>query len=95
MFAGPGAISTVMLCVAKSQPTLVETVLQLNVVFASIFVTMGIAYVLLKNANRIFDHMGRMGTLAISCIMGLIRTAIAIQFLIGGIYSVLLSWNVI
>lgn len=95
MFAGPGAISTVMLYVAQSQPTLLETVLQLVIVFASVLVTVGIAYVFLRNANRIFDRIGRMGTLAISRIMGLILTAMAIQFLIGGIHSVLLSWNVI
>ncbi len=95
MFAGPGAISTVMLYVAQSQPTLMETVLQLVIVFASVLVTVGIAYVFLRNANRIFDRIGRMGTLAISRIMGLILTAMAIQFLIGGIHSVLLSWNVI
>ena len=95
MFAGPGAISTVMLYVAHSQPTLMENALQLSVVFASVFLTTGIAYIFLKNANRIFDRIGRMGTLAISRIMGLILTAMAIQFLIGGVHSVLLSWNVI
>jgi multiple antibiotic resistance protein len=95
MFAGPGAISTVMLYVAHSQPTLMENALQLSIVFASVFLTMGIAYVFLKNANRIFDRIGRMGTLAISRIMGLILTAMAIQFLIAGVHSVLLSWNVI
>ena len=95
MFAGPGAISTVMLYVSHSQPTLMENALQLSVVFASVFLTMGIAYVFLKNANRIFDRIGRMGTLAISRIMGLILTAMAIQFLIAGVHSVLLSWNVI
>jgi multiple antibiotic resistance protein len=95
MFAGPGAISTVMLYVAHSQPTLMENALQLSVVFTSVFLTMGIAYVFLKNANRIFDRIGRMGTLAISRIMGLILTAMAIQFLIAGAHSVLLSWNVI
>ncbi len=42
MFAGPGAISTVMLYVAQSQPTLMETVLQLVIVFASVLVTVGI-----------------------------------------------------
>jgi multiple antibiotic resistance protein len=95
MFAGPGAISTVMLYVANAQPTLLENILQLSIVFASIFVTMGIAYVFLKNANRIFDRLGRMGTLAISRIMGLILTAMAIQFLIEGVHSVLISWEVL
>ncbi|MCK5260979.1 MAG: hypothetical protein KAJ44_02255 [Thermoplasmatales archaeon] len=48
-----------------------------------------------KNADLIFNHVDRMGTLTISCIIGLILTAITIQFLIEGVQSVLLSWNVI
>ena len=95
MFAGPGAISTVMLYMAQKEPTLIETISQLSVVFLSIIVTMVIAYVFLRNANRIFNHIGRMGTLAISRIMGLILTAMAVQFLIGGIHSILIIWGMI
>ena len=95
MFAGPGSISVVMLYASQLPSTPVEATLQLIIVFASVFLTMGIAYVLLRTASRIFDRIGRMGALAISRIMGIILTAMAIQFLIEGVHSILLSWNVI
>ena len=95
MFAGPGSISVVMLYASRLPSTPMEAALQLIIVFASVFLTMGIAYVLLRNAGRIFDRIGKMGALAISRIMGIILTAMAIQFLIEGVHSVLLSWNVI
>ena len=95
MFAGPGSISVVMLYASRLPSTPVEAALQLIIVFASVFLTMGIAYVLLRNASRIFDRIGKMGALAISRIMGIILTAMAIQFLIEGVHSVLLTWGML
>ena len=86
MLAGPGAISTVMLYV--SQGDLVE----LFVVFGSIFATMIVTYFLLRNADKIFSRIGRVGSLAISRIMGLILAAVAVQFLVNGIHDIVLSW---
>jgi multiple antibiotic resistance protein len=86
MLAGPGAISTVMLYVSEGN---LEVLL---IVFASIFVTMFITYVLLRNADRIFSKIGRVGSLAISRIMGLILAAVAVQFLINGIHDIALAW---
>ena len=95
MFAGPGSISVVMLYASRLPSTPMEAALQLIIVFASVFLTMGIAYVLLRNASRIFDRIGRMGALAISRIMGIILTAMAIQFLIEGVHSILLTWGML
>lgn len=83
MFAGPGAITTVIAYMAEaSQPIdLVKIVL----VFMGIIGTMIISYGLLSYADAIFKRMGRMGALAFSRIMGLILAAMAIQFVILGI----------
>ena len=86
MISGPGAISTVMLYV--SQGTLVDN----GIVFASIFITVAITYVLLLYSDIIFRRIGRTGILAISRIMGLILATIAIQFIINGIHDVALEW---
>lgn len=86
MLAGPGAISTVMLYVSEGNLN------ELLIVFTSIFVTMFITYVLLRNADRIFSKIGRVGSLAISRIMGLILAAVAVQFLINGIHDIALAW---
>lgn len=86
MLAGPGAISTVMLYV--SQGDLVE----LFIVICSVFATMIFTYALLRNADKIFSKIGRVGSLAISRIMGLILAAVAVQFLVNGIHDIALAW---
>jgi multiple antibiotic resistance protein len=86
LLAGPGAISTVMLY--SSQGNMGNTF----VVFLSIFATLSITYILLRNVDRIFNRLGRVGSLAISRIMGLILAAIAIQFLINGVHQIVFEW---
>jgi multiple antibiotic resistance protein len=86
MLAGPGAISTVMLYVSHGD------LIELSIVILSIFVTMFITYFLLRNADKIFNRIGRVGSLAISRIMGLILAAVAVQFLVNGIHDIALAW---
>ena len=83
MFAGPGAITTIMIYMSKQ-----TGVFDMFAVFASIFATMAVSFILLTYSDRIFSRMGRMGALAISRIMGLILAAIAIQFIIDGVLGV-------
>jgi multiple antibiotic resistance protein len=88
LLAGPGAISTVMLY--NSQGNLESSI----IVFISIFATLLITYIMLRNVDRIFNRLGRVGSLAIKRIMGLILAAIAIQFLINGVHQLVLEWSV-
>jgi multiple antibiotic resistance protein len=83
MFAGPGAITTIMIYMSRQ-----TGVFDMFAVFASIFATMTVSFILLTYSDRIFSRMGRMGALAISRIMGLILAAIAIQFIIDGVLGV-------
>ena len=94
IFAGPGSISAVMLYISQPQTSTSGSIIQLLIVLSCVFITMGISYVLLRNATKIFDRIGRLGTLAVSRIMGLLITAMAVQFLINGIFNVLTSWNI-
>lgn len=87
LLAGPGAISTVMLF--NSQGNVFNSL----VVFISIIVTLLITYVLLRNVDKIFSKLGRVGSLAISRIMGLILAAIAVQFIINGIHQIVIEWS--
>jgi multiple antibiotic resistance protein len=86
LLAGPGAISTVMLY--TSQGNLINTV----IVFISIFTTFVITYLLLRNVDRIFLKLGKIGSLAISRVMGLILAAIAVQFIINGVHQLVIEW---
>jgi multiple antibiotic resistance protein len=86
LLAGPGAISTVMLY--NSQGDIVHSI----IVYISIIATLLITYFLLRNVDKIFDRLGRAGSLAISRIMGLILAAIAVQFIINGIRQIVFEW---
>jgi multiple antibiotic resistance protein len=86
LLAGPGAISTVMLY--NSQGDLSS----ISVVFISVLATLLITYILLRNIDKIFNKLGRVGSHAISRIMGLILAAIAIQFLINGVHQIVFEW---
>ena len=86
LLAGPGAISTVMLY--NSQGDFVHSI----IVYISILATLLITYFLLRNVDKIFDRLGRAGSLAISRIMGLILAAIAVQFIINGIHQIVFDW---
>ena len=86
MMAGPGAISTVMLYVSQ------ENFSNSLIVFISVICTMALTYVVLRNADKIFDRLGRVVSLAISRILGLILAAVAIQFIINGTHDIALEW---
>jgi len=86
LLAGPGAISTVMLYNSSG------SFIALFIVILSIIVTMVITYFLLRHVDQIFNRLGRIGTHAISRIMGLILAAIAIQFIINGIHQIVIEW---
>src|SRR5436189_214991 len=65
---------------------------QIAVIVGSILATMGITWVLLYQADRVFSRIGRMGAYAISRIIGLILAAIAVQFVILGIQGAIVSY---
>ena len=80
MLAGPGAIATVMVVVARA-----ENPVQRGLVFASIGLTCFTAWVLLLSADRIQRALGKTGMNVLHRMMGLILAATAMQFVIDGI----------
>jgi multiple antibiotic resistance protein len=86
MFAGPGAITTVMIYVSEATNGSVAYD-QIALVFVAILITMGLSFVILFYGERIFQRIGRMGALAFSRIMGLILAAMAMQFMMDGVIN--------
>lgn len=80
MLAGPGAIATVMVLVARA-----ETQVQRGLVFGSIVFTCFVAWLLLLSADRIQRTLGKTGMNVLHRIMGLILAATAMQFVIDGV----------
>jgi len=91
MLAGPGAITTVMVLMAEASSPGFD-VPRIALIVSSILVTMVVTWLSLRNADRVFHRIGRMGAYAISRIMGLILAAIAVQFVILGIQGAILAY---
>ena len=85
MFAGPGAITTVIVLMSGAfAPFDPEAIL---VVVAAIVATMAIGWVFLTYSDRIFRRVGRMGVYAFGRIMGILIAAVAVQFVFNGIVA--------
>jgi multiple antibiotic resistance protein len=79
MLAGPGAISTVMVLIGQS-----KSWWQAIPVFAAIGITAIASYFLLAGANRVRRFLGETGIRILMRLMGLVLTAIAVQFVLNG-----------
>ncbi len=90
LLAGPGAISTVVLLSTQAEPGYRVIELALAVILSMVAV-----YFILGSAHRLFKYLGRTGLNLLTRIMGLILTAIAVQFMINGIRGVLEFYQVI
>lgn len=91
LFAGPGAITTVMIYISFAM-TSNDVVFDLSSIFISILITVAASYFLLRYAEPIFSRMGKSGAGAFTRIMGLLLAAIAIEFIITGTFSAIDSW---
>lgn len=86
LLAGPGSISTVVLLSSRLK-TFTETI-----VFAlAIICALGSCYLILLYAPRLFRRFGTTGLNLLTRIMGILLTAIAIQFIINGVTEVVLK----
>ena len=80
LLAGPGAISNVMVLMGQT-----PTWAQAAPVFIAIGLTSVAAFVILAMAGRIRELMGETGIHILMRMMGLLLTAIAVQFVINGL----------
>ena len=80
MLAGPGAISTVMVMMS-GVPTWWYTL----PVFGAIGITALSSYWILAGAERVRHRLGETGIRILARLMGLVLTAIAIQFILDGV----------
>ena len=83
MLSGPGAVTTVLVLMSDAANPL--DLLKVLSIFLAIAATMLITLFILRYSERMFRRMGRMGIYAFTRIMGLLLTAVAVQFIILGI----------
>ena len=84
MVSGPGAITTVIVLSGEAR-----AIPNMAILFLAIVVAMVIVFVMLRNATRIQKHLGPSGLNITTRLMGLVLAAIAVQFVIRGVESVL------
>jgi multiple antibiotic resistance protein len=80
MLAGPGSISTVMVLMGQS-----KVWWQAAPVFAAIVITALASAMILSGASRVRFVLGETGIRILMRLMGLVLTAIAVQFVINGL----------
>lgn len=88
MLAGPGAISTVMV-LTSGMPDWWYAV----PVVLAIAITSLASYWILAGANRVREYLGETGIRILTRLMGLMLTAIAVQFMLSGLADVGLVKN--
>jgi len=94
LFAGPGAITTVMIYISYAMDGS-DVAFDLASIFVSIIAIAIISFIMLRFADPIFVKMGRSGAMAFSRIMGLLLAAIAIEFVLsGGFQAIEEFWHV-
>lgn len=82
MIAGPGAITTSIVLMNEAKGT---GVLAYGVVIASIVLTIGVTYYMMRNADYIVKRIGQREFRAVNRLMGMLLIAIAVQFVIVGL----------
>ncbi|MHB1709216.1 MAG: MarC family protein [Thermoplasmataceae archaeon] len=87
LLAGPGTITTAIIYFNSLSVSIPEK----GSVFLSVVIVMVATYYILKFSTKIFDRVGKTGSLIISRIMGLLLAAIAVSFVISGIAFIVTS----
>jgi len=83
MLAGPGSISTVMVLISQAPHWRHSAV-----ILCAIAITSAISYVILAAADRVRSLLGETGIRILTRLMGLLLTAIAVQFVLNGLKDV-------
>lgn len=80
ILAGPGAISTVILLTTEA-----SSLLRLAELILAIVLCMGASYLVLRSSQFLVRVLGTTGLTLFSRLMGIVLTAIAVQFVLNGI----------
>jgi multiple antibiotic resistance protein len=83
MLAGPGSISTVMVLMSGAPATWYA-----GPIFVTIAITAFASYWILAGADRVRVYLGETGIRILTRMMGLLLTAIAVQFMLNGLQDV-------
>ncbi|OYT42496.1 MAG: hypothetical protein B6U86_00100, partial [Candidatus Altiarchaeales archaeon ex4484_43] len=83
LLTGPGAITTGIVLFDEAGTVLNRIILIINIILV-----FWISYIIFSKLNLVYRAMGRTGTRVVTRIMGLMLSAISVQFIISGISEV-------
>jgi len=86
LLAGPGALTTIILMAAQ-----VRTISEQLIYSAVIFVNCLVALLILLAAQRVTALLGQTGSNVVSRLLGLLLSALAVQFVLDGVHQSLLQ----
>lgn len=84
LLSGPGSMVTVFILAERAR-----TPIEHLSIYVSIFVTMLISLIVLRQASRLARFLGATGINVMARLMGLILAAIAVQFILNGLLDAL------
>ena len=87
LLTGPGAITTGILLFDSAR-----TLLEKAIVLADIILVFLLSYLIISRSNMVYKVLGKTGTRVTIRIMGLMLSAIAVQFIISGISEAILAF---
>jgi multiple antibiotic resistance protein len=82
MIAGPGAIATVIVLVARGEELGLASY---AVVLGAVAFTSVVTYLMMTNADRVASRIGQRELRAVNRLMGVLMVAIAVEFVINGL----------
>lgn len=85
LLAGPGSISTVMIYAGGASVGPLGTL----AAFVAVLVTGGATFVIFRYGDAILRTLGRVGVMALTRVLGLLLAAVAIQFILMGVFAVI------
>jgi multiple antibiotic resistance protein len=90
LLTGPGAITTGIVLFSNAESDLNKIFLVINIVLVFL-----VSYVILSKSNIIYRILGKAGTKVITRVMGLMLSAIAVQFIINGISEAVVDLGIL
>lgn len=81
LLAGPGSITTAIIYFNSKSVMISERIM----VTLAVIAVMMASYIILNFSTKIFERLGKTGSLIISRIMGLLLAAIGVEFIVTGI----------
>jgi multiple antibiotic resistance protein len=81
LIAGPGAITTMILLIGQAGNDLTATLTVVGLMLGVV----GLVFLLFLTANRLERALGRIGTLVVSRLLGMLLAALAVQFVLDGL----------